>query len=252
MSKLVSVIIPYYKNIDFISKCIRSIQDQKYKPLEIIVIYDDENKFELKILKKKFNNIKNLKILVNKKNLGASLSRNRGIRKANGDYIAFLDSDDYWKKNKLKKQLRFMKDNFLDFSYTGYDIFLKKKFIKKKINKKNSYDSLLKNCYIGLSTVIISSKIKKIANFPKLKTQEDYALWLKLLRKGVRMKGLPESLSVWRDKPNSLSSNVIQKFYDAFRLYFYHENKNFFIALFCVLSLSINKIKNTLEIKFSR
>lgn len=249
MRKKVSVIVPYYKNLKYVYQCLQSIYDQNYKNFEIIFVYDDNNKNDLKIIKKKFGKYKNFKIFINYKNLGVSMSRNKGIKNAKGYYIAFLDSDDFWKKNKLKKQIKFMEKNSLDFSFTAYDILKANKLVKREIKPKYSYDDLIKKCDIGLSTVIINSKLINLGKFPNLKTQEDYALWLKFLRNGIKARGISESLSVWRDTPNSLSSNIFQKFKDSFKVYYHYENKNFLASIYSVLILSINKIKNTLNIK---
>ena len=248
MKKKVSIIVPFYKNIKYIFRCIQSIYDQNYKNFEVILIYDDTDKRDLKLIQNKFKNYKNLNLYINKKNIGVSMSRNKGIKKSKGYYIAFLDSDDFWKKNKLKKQINFMEKNSLDFSFTAYDILKSNKVFKKKIKSTYTYNDLLKKCDIGLSTVIIKSKLKNIGNFPNLKTQEDFALWLKYLKNGVKAKGINKSLSVWRDTPNSLSSNIFQKLKDSFMVYYHYENKNFFESIFSVLILSINKIKNTLNI----
>ena len=91
MKRKVSVIIPYYKNLKYIFKCVQSIYNQNYKNLEIILVYDDNNKSDLRVIKKKFGKYKNFKIFMNHKNLGVSMSRNKGINKAKGYYIAFLD-----------------------------------------------------------------------------------------------------------------------------------------------------------------
>ena len=108
MKKKVSIIVPFYKNIKYIFRCIQSIYDQNYKNFEVILIYDDTAKRDLKLIQNKFKNYKNFNLYINKKNIGVSMSRNKGIKKAKGYYIAFLDSDDFWKKNKLKKQIKFM------------------------------------------------------------------------------------------------------------------------------------------------
>ncbi len=98
---LVSVIIPYYKKKDFIKKTINSIKNQTYKNLEIIIIYDDEDHSDLKLIKKLKNLDDRIKIIVNKKSLGAGRSRNIGINISKGKFIAFLDADDLWEKKKL-------------------------------------------------------------------------------------------------------------------------------------------------------
>ena len=106
---LISVIIPFYKKINYIEKTIHSILDQTYQNFEIIIIYDDSDLNELIQLKKLIKNNNKIKLIINKKNLGAGISRNKGIKYALGDYIAFIDADDIWKKNKLEVQIDFMK-----------------------------------------------------------------------------------------------------------------------------------------------
>jgi len=250
MKDKVSIIIPFYKNLQYLSQSIHSVINQTYKNYEIILVYDNTDKSDLKFIKNKFKNFKKLKIIINKKNLGVSKSRNIGLKNSKGKYIAFLDSDDYWKKNKLKTQIDFMKKNSVDFSYSSYEILTLNS--KKKHNVKNtySYNQLLQKCDIGLSTVIIKSKLIKIGKFPLLKTQEDYALWLRYLRKGVKLMGINKSLVYWRDTPGSLSKNLIQKLKDSFKVYHNLENINFWLSLFRVFTLSKNKLKKLYKIKY--
>ena len=103
MNDLVSIIIPYFKKKKFIKQTINSIFKQTYKKYEIIIIYDDKDLTDLPYLKKVVKKIKKKKIVINKKNYGAGISRNIGIKNAHGKFIAFLDADDVWNKNKLKE-----------------------------------------------------------------------------------------------------------------------------------------------------
>ena len=105
---LVSVIIPYYKKINFIQKTIQSVLDQTFKDFEIIIIYDDSKCDDLKIIKNFIVKYPKIKIIKNEKNLGAGISRNIGMQNASGKIIAFLDSDDYWLPQRLEKQVKFM------------------------------------------------------------------------------------------------------------------------------------------------
>ena len=105
---LVSVIMPYYKKIKYVEQSIDSVINQSYQNLELIIVYDDESKEDLKFLKQIEKNNK-IKIIENPKNLGAGQSRNVGIKYANGEIISFIDSDDSWFKEKLSKQINFMK-----------------------------------------------------------------------------------------------------------------------------------------------
>ena len=103
-----TVIIPYYKKKDTIKRAIKSVILQTYKNLELILIYDDQDNFDLKFLKNLKKLDKRIKIIVNKKNLGAGESRNVGIKNSKGKFICFLDADDTWKKNKLLFQINLM------------------------------------------------------------------------------------------------------------------------------------------------
>ena len=123
---LVSIIIPYCKKIKYIEKTILSILNQTYQKFEIIIIYDDQNLEDLVILKRIINKKEKIKILINRKKLGAGLSRNKGIKHAKGEYIAFIDADDFWNKYKLEKQIKFMKQNNCDFTHTSYKLLISK------------------------------------------------------------------------------------------------------------------------------
>ena len=244
MSPLISIIIPYYKKKKFFKKTIKSVLEQTHKNFEIILIYDDIDKTELPFVKLTLRKIKNVKIIINKKNLGAGYSRNIGIKKSKSRLISFLDSDDTWHKDKLKKQIKFMKINKVDFSYTDYSIIDKN---EKKIKiirspKIITYRNLLFSCDIGLSTVMVNSRLLKKEKFPNLKTKEDYLLWIKLSKKKIKMLGINETLASWRQTNNSLSSSITQKLKDAFLVYNHYLKFNFLKSLILVFLLSINSL----------
>ena len=118
---LVSVIIPYFNKKNYIKDAVNSILNQTFKNIEIIIIYDDENLSDYYYLMDIYKNKKNIKIFKNIKNIGAGLSRNIGIKKSNGEIIAFLDSDDIWRTNKLEDQLNFMIKNDYEFTFSNYE-----------------------------------------------------------------------------------------------------------------------------------
>ena len=118
---LVSVIIPYFNKKNYIKDAVNSVLNQTFKNLEIIIIYDDENLIDYYYLTDEFKNKKNIKIFKNIKNIGAGLSRNFGIKKAKGEIIAFLDSDDLWLPTKLEDQLNFMQKNNYEFTFSNYE-----------------------------------------------------------------------------------------------------------------------------------
>lgn len=241
---LVSVIVPYYNKKIYIYKTVKSILRQSYQNFEIIIIYDDD-KEDIALLEKVVKLDKRIFLIRNSKNIGAGLSRNKGIKISRGNFIAFLDSDDIWHSDKLKKQLMFMKKNNSDFSFTAYDIIDSK---GKKIGSRQAkyflnYDNLVKSCDIGLSTVILKRKLfNNYCRFPNLKTKEDYVYWLKLAKKGIEMYGLNRSLTKWRATKNSLSSNSKQKILDAFLVYRKYLDFSLIKSLWCVIVLSSNYI----------
>jgi len=249
---LVSIIVPYYKKKIYFEKTLKSICNQSYKNNEIIIIYDDNDKSELYYVKKLLKKFKNNKsrIIVNQQNLGVGLSRNKGIKIARGKLIAFCDADDIWKKNKLKKQIKFMTKNKIPLSHCGYEIIDSNdrkigSFIPKDILK---FSDLIKSCDIGLSTVVIDKTIMEKFLFSNLKTKEDYLLWLKLIKFLKIFYGMKSKLVVWRKTDNSLSSSIFQKFIDAFRLYKIHMKYNFFLSLYFVIRLTFFAFKKKILI----
>ena len=244
--ELISVVIPFYKKKNFIKKAIESILNQTYSNIEIILIYDDKDKEDLIYLNDNFGSNQKIKILVNNKNLGAGLSRNRGIQISNGKYICFLDADDLWHKEKISKQIAFMKKFNYKISHTSYEIVDDYNNLKSLRRAKDfsSYKDILKSCDIGLSTVaiekdIISDELK----FVSLKTKEDFVLWLLILKSGIKIGGLDEILVSWRKTKNSLSSSVLQKLIDGYRVYRNYMKYNPIKSLYLLICLSINYLK---------
>ena len=136
--KLVSVIIPYYKKKKFIKKSIFSVLKQTYKKLEIIIIYDDSSLDDLRFVRALKNKDKRIKIFLNKKNMGAGFSRNFGVSKSKGYYIAFLDADDFWLPTKILTQVNYMEKNNINISHTSYNI-LKDNMLREKRIARNFF-----------------------------------------------------------------------------------------------------------------
>ena len=241
---LVSVIMPYYKKLEYVSKSIDSVLNQSYKKFELIIIYDDENKDDLIHLKKIAEKNKKIKIIENSKNLGAGQSRNIGIKYSNGELVSFIDSDDYWFKEKISKQINFMNKDKLDFVFCDYIKKIKDKEINVVCNKNIlDYHDLLKSCDIGLSTVMIRKKIIPENFFPTIKTKEDYVAWLKLTKMNIKAYKLNEVLVIWNKTKDSLSSNILQKIKDGYKVYKLHQKFNIFISILYLIRLSLNSLK---------
>ena len=248
---LVSVIMPYYKKKKYIELAVNSVIQQTYKNFELIIVYDDENKEDLNLLKKIIKKDKRIKLIINKKNLGAGRSRNKGIKLSKGSLIAFLDSDDLWTRNKLKKQIFFMKKNLIDISHTSYHIINSdNKIIGSRSAKDMNYKLLLNSCNIGLSTVIMKKEIitNKI-KFANINTKEDYILWLKITLNNKKIFALKNNLTKWRKLNDSLSTSRIQKLYDGYLVYRKYMNFSLLKSFICLLLLSFNYVLKELRNK---
>lgn len=210
-NKKISVITPTFNCSNYIFKTLESILNQTHDNFEIIVVDDfstDSTVEEIKKIKDE-----RIKLFVNSKNQGAAYCRNLAISKATGDYVAFLDGDDLWLKDKLEKQLSFMIDNNLDFSYTNYYVLNddKNKICRYYTGPKVvNHKKFLKLDYVGCLTVMYKRSIYPDLFIPNdIYKRNDYALWLKLSEK-ADCHLLNENLSIYRSRNNSVSS--ISKF----------------------------------------
>jgi glycosyltransferase involved in cell wall biosynthesis len=206
---LVSIITPSYNSEEFISETINSIINQTYTNWELLITDDFSTDNTIEIVESYVKNDSRIKLFKLEKNSGAGIARNFSINKAQGRYIAFCDSDDQWKKNKLEFQLKFMKENNLVFSFTDYDIIDEQGVSKGHIKcpKILTYNKLLKNNYVGCLTVIYDTKTLGKLLMPKIRKRQDWVLWLSIMKKIKLTKGLSTSLSIYRDRIHSISSS---------------------------------------------
>ena len=243
---LITIITPNKKKKKYVKETILSILAQTYTNFELIIVYDDIDKNDLDYLNEIKILDKRISIIINETNMGAGISRNTAINHSNGNYIAFIDADDIWSKDKLEKQINFMKINNLMISHTSYEIIDKdNKFIKeRKARDFNDISELLKSCDIGLSTVMLRKEIvTKDCCFAESRTKEDFVLWLKILKNNYKIGGLDKNLTRWKKLNNSLSSSPIQKIKDGFSIYFKHMGFGYFKSLYYLICLSINYLK---------
>ena len=250
----VTIIIPYKSNLKYLFLALKSVLNQSYKNLKLIIIYDNVNKKDLKkinifLKKKKYFKKFNINIIENKKNFGAGESRNIAIRNCNSKYIAFLDSDDIWLKDKLKIQVNYMEKNNILFSHTSYDIInANNKIISSRFAKrKTEFKDLVLSCDIGLSTVVLKSSLLKKNKlfFPRIKTKEDYILWLKIVKKIKIIRGIDIKLTYYRKTKGSLSSNKLLGLINGYKVYKDYMNYGVIKSLFYLFILSTNYLKKS-------
>ena len=199
MDKLVSVIITTYNRLDLFKKALNSVAIQSYKNYEIIVIDGSDNQNTINFIKKN-KDIKYYK----SNNSHPNYLRNKGIELSCGELIAFLDDDDIWDKEKIKKQVECFNQNKIDLCYTGKNIVGRNdKFIKYSFKKQrfsNTFISILWDNFIGTtSSIMIKSKVcKAVGNFDEsLPALQDYDFCIRVCKQ-FKVRGINEALVNYR------------------------------------------------------
>lgn len=181
---LVSIIMPSYNTASFIEETIQSVLNQTYTNWELIIVDDCSTDNTNEVV----DTIKDCRIhyLKNEKNSGAAISRNKALREAKGQWIAYLDSDDLWMPEKLEKQIKFMEENVYVFSYTNYeeiDVDGYKTGVKVTGPKKITKTGMFNYCWPGCLTVMYDANKIGLIQIEDIKKNNDYAMWLKVCRK---------------------------------------------------------------------
>tara|TARA_B100001093_G_C26802193_1_gene1003910 strand:+ start:792 stop:1559 length:768 start_codon:yes stop_codon:yes gene_type:complete len=240
----VSVILPNYNSSETIKQTIKSILNQTYKNWELIIVDDYSDKITKNILTK-FQNKKKIKLFYNQKNKGAAYCRNLAIKKSKSDYIAFIDSDDLWNKNKLFHQVNFMRKYNYSFTYTHYKTF--------KINShsvstimvpgKFNFQSFIKNTSIATSSMIVKRALVKNIKFLNTKICEDYYYKCQLLKKISYAHCCPIYSTKYQIRKNSLQSNRLKNLYWIWKINKNQNQLGFLQNLISVFFISLNSIK---------
>lgn len=226
-NNLVSIIMPSYNTSQYIIKSIQSVQKQTYTNWELIIVDDcSTDDTDNTVLQVKDSRVRYLK---KERNSGAAESRNLALREAKGKWIAFLDSDDLWKQDKLEKQIAFMEKNEYFFSYAKYEVIDENGDFcglrvsgPKRIKKKRMY----KYCWPGCLTVMYDRDRIGEIQIADLKKNNDYAMWLRVSEKADCYL-LDEILGCYRKRRGSISNHsyieLVKWHYKLFRI---EEKKN--------------------------
>ena len=208
----VSIIIPVYNAEKFIGETIESVISQTYTNWEILILNDMSTDRSYEIIQEYAQKDGRIKVINSEKNIGVVEGRNRLINEADGEYIAFLDADDYWKEDKLEKQIEFMKNKDIAISCTEYTRVTEngKPINEIKIKEEITYRDLLKNNYLGCLTVVYNAGKLGKRYFKELEKNEDYVLWLEIVKDVNTIYGLKENLAYYRVLDNSRSSNKVK------------------------------------------
>ena len=239
--KKIDIILPNYNSHEFLEETLKSIINQSYFNWRLIIVDDNSDNKTKQILRKFLKN-KKINAYFLKKNQGAGFCRNYALKKSKSSFVAFIDSDDIWKKNKLKEQINFMIKNKCSFSYTYYETFGdKKKFIKPPLSF--DYSEFIHNTSIATSTMMVKKDMIKNIKFTRTKICEDYYFKCKLLKKVKYALCLNKFLTKYRVRKNSLQSNNLNNFFWIWKINKDYNKLNFFDNLFSLLNITINSIK---------
>lgn len=212
MSELVSIITPMYNAQKYIESTIASVQKQTYSNWEMIIVDDCSTDNSPDIVAKYAAEDNRIKYFRNKGRNGVAAARNEAMRIATGRYIAFLDSDDLWKPDKLQVQIEFMNTKGVHFCCTACNIIDRNGDFSGKIRyvpDKCDYKKLLKGNSVACLTVVIDRKYIQNMNMPSI-PHEDYATWLDVCRTGETVYGINKVLASYRISNNSISNNKIK------------------------------------------
>lgn len=233
---LVSIIMPSWNTGRWIGESIQSVINQTYQNWELLIV-DDCSTDNTDETVSSFKD-KRIKYFKNEINSGAALTRNRAIREAEGEWVAFLDSDDVWLPTKLEKMIVFMKSYNISFAYHDYEkIDEDNKPLKiyvtgpKVVTKRKMYHY----GYPGCLAFMYSAKVHGLIQIKDIKKNNDYAILLKIC-KTANCYLLKENLAKYRIRKRSISHDKFsKKIKSHYNLFHCCDEKPAFLSLWYAL-----------------
>ena len=240
----IDIIIPNYNKAKYLNQCLDSILSQTYKNWKIYLVDDNSHDDSAKIFKK-YENIDNINFFLLKENKGPAFCRNYAIDKSSSEFIAFMDSDDFWPKDKLKNQINEMLKNDYNFTYTDYNFFLnnnEKKIKTVKMPLFLDYKNFILKSSMSTSSIIISRNSLGNVKFKNV-DQEDYLFKCDLLKKGETAFNSKDTFVYYRINKNNRSANKLKNLVSLWQINKIHNQLNFFTNLKSLFFISINSLK---------
>lgn len=243
--ELCSVVMPAYNSEKYIAETIESVIKQTYKNWELIIVNDASKDATEEIVKIYQEKDRRIKLISLTENQGVANARNTAIQNAKGRYIAFLDADDYWVKEKLQKQIQILNNSNADITYTAYLMIdevgqtIKKRSVKELLNLKD----LLKENSIIFSSVVCKKESIKNKRFKSKWYHEDYVFLLDLVKNEKVFKGINEILIRYRVHRNGRSFNKLTIAKYRWKIYREYLEMNFFQCLYYFSAYTWNGIR---------
>ncbi len=244
--------MPAFNSEKFIRTSLDSVLSQTHRNFELIVIDD----FSTDCTKDILNEYKvvdaRIKVIYNSANKGVGFSRNCGVRESKGDFIAFIDSDDIWVEDKLEKSLELISSTNCDVVFSSYRIFSNHidigfNFI---VPEKIDLEEILKANVIGLSTVVGKRNVFVLNEFSTIWYQEDFQLWVRLLKQNYTFIGLKDVLVFYRNHNGGRSKKYFTVLVDRFRITLIESGVGFTNTLYYTLVHIVRGVKKHLRSYF--
>ncbi len=240
----VSIVMPYYNADKYIRETVKAIIAQTYTEWELIIVDDCSPAPETASVLQNVKSMDNrIKVMKTERNGGAGLARNVGIRVAEGRYLAFCDSDDWWYPTKLEEQIHFMEENNYPFTCTWYEDANEKlvPYYVMKQKEKQTYNSMISGCNVGTPGVMIDTQILGKKLMPNLRRAEDWGLWMMYLRDTDYLVTYPKALWKYRHVAGSETSNKLKQMKSVVAMYKLVLGMNVFTAWFTCLFIFLPK-----------
>jgi teichuronic acid biosynthesis glycosyltransferase TuaG len=238
MRPLVSIITPSYNSAKYIAETIQSVQNQSYDNWEMIIVDDcslDNSEEVIIEIQKTDSRIHFFKL---NQNSGSGIARNKGIEKASGDYMTFIDSDDIWFPKFIQNSIEAIQTSKAPFVFSSYrrsneDLeFVYSDFI---VPQKVTYTDILKSNSISCLTAFLDIKTLGKKFMPKIRKRQDMGLWLQYLKEIPFAYGIQEPQAIYRIRENSLSRNKSNLLKYQWEFYRDVEKLNIFQSIYYML-----------------
>ncbi|AWG24570.1 glycosyltransferase family 2 protein [Flavobacterium kingsejongi] len=242
---LVSIITPAYNSEKFIDQAIQSVQQQTFSDWEMILVNDGSSDHTQEIIEKWRLQDPRIKLLTLSKNSGTGVARNKGLEKATGRYIAFLDADDLWTPEKLQKQLDFMVARNIPFTFSFYQqIDEDGNDLQKIVTAPNplSYTQLLYCNYVGNLTGIYDTDFFGKIDISRFRKRQDWIVWLTIVKRLKIVHPVPEVLAQYRVRQHSISASKIELVKHNYKVYRNFHQMPVLIAFLAMIRFLITQL----------
>ncbi len=242
---LVSIITPAFNSEAFIAETIKSVLNQTYENWEMIIIDDGSTDNTAELILNYVKNDNRIQFHSLNKNSGTGVARNFALEKASGKYIAFLDSDDLWKPKKLEKQVRFLVETQVPFTFSYYDCINENgQILHKRVEAPSilSYRQLFFCNYIGNLTGIYSTDYFGKITIDKSRKRQDWILWLTILKQIKKAEPVTESLAFYRVRDNSISASKVKLLKYNYGVYRNFHKYNLLKASLCMIGFLFTQL----------